>query len=51
MQTCALAMRMCTQNVATPTIIPNFREENFCDQKSNHEIHEKNIVPLTLYGI
>ena len=31
------------QNVATPTIILNFREENFHDQKSNHEIH-KNIV-------
>ena len=26
---------MCTQNVATPTIILNFR-----DQNSNHEIHE-----------
>ena len=26
------------------TIVLNFREENFCDQKSNHEIHE-NIVP------
>ena len=36
-------MRMCTQNVTTPTIILNFREENFRDQKSNHEIHE-NIV-------
>ena len=34
-----LAMRLCTQNVATPTTILNFR-----DQKSNHEIHE-NIVP------
>ena len=32
------------QNVATPTIILKFREENFRDQKSNHEIHE-NIVP------
>ena len=37
-------MRMCTQNVTTPTMILNFREENFRDQKSNHEIHE-NIVP------
>ena len=34
----------CTQNVATPTI---FREENFRNQKSNHEIHEN----LELYGI
>ena len=32
------------QHVATPTIMLNFHEENFCDQKSNHEIH-KNIVP------
>ena len=40
----ALVMRMCTQNVATPTIIPNFHEENFRDQNSNHKIHE-NIVP------
>ena len=32
------------QNVAMPTIIPKFCEENFRDQKSNHEIHE-NIVP------
>ena len=39
-----LAMCMCTQNVATPTIILNFREENFRDQNSNHKIHE-NIVP------
>ena len=39
-------MRMCTQNVTTPTIILNFREENFRDQKSNHEIHEN----LELYG-
>ena len=31
-------------DVATPTIILNFREENFRDQISNHEIHE-NIVP------
>ena len=23
-----------------PTIIPNFCEENFRDQQSNHEIHE-----------
>ena len=30
--------------VATSTILQNFREENFHDQKSNHEIHE-NIVP------
>ena len=36
-------MRMCTQNITTPTIILNFREKNFCDQKSNHKIHE-NIV-------
>ena len=42
-RTIALAMRMCTQNLTTPTIILNFREENFRDQKSNHEIHE-NIV-------
>ena len=35
---------MCAQNVATPTIILNFREENFRDRKSNHEIHE-HIVP------
>ena len=33
------------QHVATPTMsILNFCEENFHDQKSNHEIHE-NIVP------
>ena len=40
-----------TLHVATPTIILNFHEENFCDQKSNHKIHE-NIVPrnLELYG-
>ena len=37
-------MRMCAQNIATPTIILNFCEENFRDYKSNHEIHE-NIVP------
>ena len=41
--TIALAIRMCTQNIATPTIL-NFCEENFRDQNSNHEIHE-NIVP------
>ena len=34
-------MCLCTQNVQ---IVPKFREENFRDQKSNHEIHE-NIVP------
>ena len=28
----------------------NFREENFCDQKSNHEIHE-NTVPLKFGAI
>ena len=42
----ARASARCTaQHVATPTMsILNFREENFHDQKSNHEIHE-NIVP------
>ena len=34
--------RCAAQHVATPTM--NFREENFRDQKSNHEIHE-DIVP------
>ena len=43
-RTIVLAMCLCTQNVATPTTILNFCEENFRDQKSNHEIHE-NIVP------
>ena len=40
-----LAMRMCTQNVATPTIMlhVNFHEENFRDQNSNHEIHENSV--------
>ena len=38
------------QNVAMPTIIQNFREENFRDQKSNHEIH-KNIVPRKFAAI
>ena len=32
------------QHVATPIIILNYCEENFCDQKSNHEIRG-NIVP------
>ena len=41
---CASA-RCAAQHVATPTMsILSFREENFHDQKSNHEIH-KNIVP------
>ena len=35
---------MCAQHVAMHTIIRNFCEENFRDQRSNHEIHE-NIVP------
>ena len=41
-RTIVLAMRLCTQNVAMPTIMPKF-----CDQKSNHEIHEN----LKLYSI
>ena len=39
--TIALAVGLCTQNVATLTIMLNFR-----DQKSNHEIHEN----MELYG-
>ena len=42
--TYAQSSLLCTQNVAMPTILLNFHEENFRDQKSNHEIHE-NIVP------
>ena len=39
------------QQVATPTMsILNFHEENFCDHKSNHEIHE-NIVPQKIRAI
>ena len=34
-------------NIATHTIVLNFREENFRDQKANHEIH-KIIVPQKL---
>ena len=34
----------CAHNVTTPIIMLNFCEENFRDQKANHEIHE-NIVP------
>ena len=41
--------RCAAQHVATPTIILNFREENFHDQKSNHEIHE-NIVPQKIWS-
>ena len=33
--------RCTAQCIATPTIILNFGEENFCDQKSNHEIQTK----------
>ena len=42
----ACASIHCTaQHVAMPTMsILHFREENFRDQKSNHEFHE-NIVP------
>ena len=40
-----LVLAALAQHVATlTTSILNFREENFRDQKSNHEIHE-NIVP------
>ena len=50
--TIALAMRMCTQNVATPTIVLNFREENFRDRTQITKFtkilcHEN----LELYGI
>ena len=39
------SVRCDRQHIATPTMsILNFREENFHDQKSNHEIHE-NIMP------
>ena len=44
-------VRCAAQYVATPTMSKlNFREENFRDQKSNHEIHE-NIVYYTLLCI
>ena len=42
--------RCATLHVATPTIILNIREEIFCDQRSNHEIH-KNIEPQTVGAI
>ena len=37
-------MHVHAHNIATHTIVLNFREENFHDQKANHEIH-KIIVP------
>ena len=40
----------CAQHVAMPTVILNIREENFCDHKSNHEIHES-IVPRNFGAI
>ena len=49
-RTIMLAMRMCTQNVTTPTTILNFHEENFRDQKSNHKIYKNNILCSRKFG-
>ena len=49
MYTCLLPAST-AQHVATPTTILNFREVNFHDQKSNHEIHV-NILPQKFEAI